>query len=70
MSCAFLYEFEDINTHSNKLIPKLSNYIRFYFKNVDRLLAITGYLKTSYKYERLAHILSRLHVDVIYLVEI
>ena len=72
-SCAYkrsaVSKFNDIKTHGNKLTLKEENTCRLFFENVNGLPPDMGYCNSSWKYNRLRNLISRLQVDAICLAE-
>lgn len=62
-------KFNNIKTYGSKLAAKEDNTFRLFFENVNGLPPDMGYCNSSWKYNRLRNLTSRLQVDAVCLAE-
>ena len=62
-------KFNNIKTYGSKLALKEENTFRLFFENVNGLPPDMGYCNSSWKYNRLRNLTSRLQVDAVCLAE-
>ena len=68
-SSAVSKKIKDIKTHGSKLTMKKEDSFRLIFENVNGLPPDMGCCSSSWKYERLQHMIARFQIDAISLVE-
>ena len=62
-------KFNNIKTYGSKLTAKEDNTFRLFFENINGLPPDMGYCNSSWKYNRLRNLTSRLQVDAVCLAE-